>query len=171
MHASSAARTKAKVDDVREKRYRAARGQDRNELWPKVSWNRITTHVHTSVVDPASSGGSAQTPEESASPRRLLARKATNPYDFKNDGNWQHSAAAPVCSVRRQFTALSDARSAGPDAQFYLIANTTEPATGSVTPRPFPRSSSVSRKLSSVAIICGRASVRAFKSVHSAMMQ
>ena len=50
----------------------------------------------------------------------------------------------------------------------YLSANTTGPATGSVKPRPFPKSSSVSRKESSVAIIWARALPSACMSDHSA---
>src|SRR5262245_33277131 len=42
------------------------------------------------------------------------------------------------------------ARYLPPAAAIYLSANTTGPATGSVTPRPPPRSSNVSRKESSV---------------------
>src|SRR5262245_31595212 len=53
----------------------------------------------------------------------------------------------------------------------YLSASTTGPATGSVTPRPPPRSSKVSRKESRVAIICGRAFASASMSVHSAMIR
>src|ERR1700742_322791 len=47
----------------------------------------------------------------------------------------------------------------------------TAPATGSVTPRPPPRSSSVSRKLSRMPIILGRAATILSKDAHSAITQ
>jgi hypothetical protein len=53
----------------------------------------------------------------------------------------------------------------------YFSASTTGPDTGSVTPRPPPRSSSVSRNESRVAIMYGRAFASESRSVHSAMMQ
>jgi endonuclease G, mitochondrial len=48
----------------------------------------------------------------------------------------------------------------------YFSDSTTSPDTASVTPRPLPRSSSVSRKVSRVATISDRASARAAMSVH-----
>jgi hypothetical protein len=53
----------------------------------------------------------------------------------------------------------------------YFSVMTTAPETGSVTPSPPPRSSSVWRKLSSVAIIWGRAAAITSMLSHSAMMQ
>lgn len=53
----------------------------------------------------------------------------------------------------------------------YLIAITTGPETGSVVPRPLPRSSRVGRKRSRVAIIRGRPDTSASWLSHSAMMQ
>jgi uncharacterized secreted repeat protein (TIGR03808 family) len=53
----------------------------------------------------------------------------------------------------------------------YFSATTTGPETGSVTPSPPPRSSSVSRKESRVRIMFGRAAASASMSDHSAMMQ
>src|SRR5262245_20956333 len=55
--------------------------------------------------------------------------------------------------------------------ELYFSSSTTGPDTGSVTPIPAPRSSSVSRKESSVATMCGRAAVSASMSVHSPTMQ
>src|ERR1700733_12436755 len=53
----------------------------------------------------------------------------------------------------------------------YFSTFTTWPEIGSVTPSPPPRSSSVSRNESSVAIMLSRALTSASMSVHSAMMQ
>jgi len=48
-----------------------------------------------------------------------------------------------------------------------VISSTTLPDTGSVTPRPLPRSLRSARKLSSIAIICGRAAARLSNESHS----
>jgi hypothetical protein len=53
----------------------------------------------------------------------------------------------------------------------HFSASTTGPDIGSVTPSPLPRSSSVSRNVSSVAIMFGREAASASMSVHSAIMQ
>ena len=56
-------------------------------------------------------------------------------------------------------------------ARFYLIDKITDPDMGSVTPNPPSSSTRVWRKLSSVAIMCGRAAASASMLSHSAMMQ
>lgn len=77
-----------------------------------------------------------------------------------------------------RFTAIDELRpmvssTLAPLAQqgIYLISMTTGPDTASVTPRPPPRSSSVSRNEFRVAIIFGRAAAIAAISSHSPMTQ